>query len=333
MNRTTLKEFEEDAVWRYGKDYGEEAVADLAKVLGKEYGTETYVMQGIPSLVAVSMKHNVSAETQSKGEQTEVVEYSLSPGMIVRAAKMAEWVTPWVSEIRQALFGKPGPPFADERRAVAWIKREERKFQTQAAAAAKTLVTWQRKALSEAPPGAFGFTANVGIARETIPYVERKVLHFAAANSPALHRLTRAVKELTRATGWEPVQAVNFILAGTEPVQPAFVLTHTVQSTNTPIGEGMAREWLTLRIPAEGIRFRQFLKLYNWIRQSGVARKKPVRSREVAVWQFVREHGLPREWKAWKEMHARWNKAYPKEHFNSTLGLQKAYERVEKSGC
>jgi len=329
--KTKQSDFIDDARWRYGKDYGEKTVADLAKILGKELGTETYVQESIPSLVA--WKNNVGAGKQSEGEQNEVVGYALSPGMIVRAAIIAEWATPWVSQIRQALFGKPDRPFADEPKAIAWIKREERNFQTQATAAARTLATWQRKALSEAPPGAFGFTANVEIVRETVPYVERGAVRFAAANSPTLHTLANVVKQLVRATGWENVQAVNFILTGTKPVQPAFILTHTVRSANAPIGEGMAREWLTLKMPTGGLRLRQFLKVYEWVQQSGATRKKLVRPRDVAVWHFIREHGLPHEWKEWKEMHARWNKAYPKERFGSTLGLRKAYERVEKSGC
>ncbi|MBI3781166.1 MAG: hypothetical protein HY278_08945 [candidate division NC10 bacterium] len=310
----------------YGRQYGRELIESLAAVVFDAFGGGRLNLRQVATLARWCIERSAG----DKGGRAP--RFQLSPADQLRASRRAEWATPWTERIRRALFDAPSPPFSDEAKATAWLKRESRAFVGQAARQVKKLGRWKRHAdKTSRGLGAYGAVGSVEVRHETIPTFERGKPSAIPANSPTLHRLARETTRLAAATGWGQAQAVQWVLLGTQPMTPGIVVTPRLRSASAPTGEALAEEWATVDLYDTTIGLPHLQRVMTQLRELGWRKRKPITGKVAELDAFVRAR---RPSVPWKQVLEEWNRSHPKkeQHYETPRGMQLALQRARKAG-
>jgi hypothetical protein len=258
-------------------------------------------------------------------------------GLTVTTEQVLDAVRPDVEGLRRELFGAPSPPFESLAAAAEWIRKEagrQRRPGRRAAARAEQLMHSARSAMAEAAQLLGQWAEPIGPRSLTVPYVTdftAAVQVARAVRGTRLGRLAETVDALASSTRFAAAAVSAYILVGIPPLLPVATVTSHTRSTR---GLGAVR-WATIELNSAAIAPRQFLALYDHVRQTlGVtAWAKPLTAKHQRLLDAVKQLGgepAPGAGRAafWERVRAALNRQG--ERYTTWRGPEMRYRRLMK---
>jgi len=235
---------------------------------------------------------------------------------------ICERAKPKAEGIRQAVFGKPKPPFNDMATAIEWLERQAKSRGTVEKQGKKGMEFWRRGLQLKEEAAASGVAFGFSIQKHLLYYpsaVPGWPTNVDGSFNRKLRLLSEHVDDLAEKTGWHPGNALMFVLAGAKPLTPRFQL-HACSSE--------IRQWWELEIGTNTVSREDITRILAGMRPKQ-GRKRPLTDKGIGVFVFVSKY---RPAKTWPWILAEWNKQHPELTYESVRGMRMAYNKVKKEG-
>ncbi len=251
---------------------------------------------------------------------------------LVASDYLVSCIEPWVSQIREELFGAPEPPFNNDlRSAVHWVESTARADESGS---------------SKASDSAFSNPAGLSFLKRNIFFPENNTIKTVWVQPGSLlHSISRKIENISSSTGFKPHAVTVYLLTGLEPILLRIVIAvksgrALLPSEPTDLNDDrlgrrrLLKRSLSIELHSADISPAELKNIYERYRTELKIRKtKTLSDEQVRLFYLVRKEGGPpaKGSKAfWNRIKDTWNANHENKPYKSWEGIYQRYKIVER---